>query len=120
MRANWVVVAAVMGFAGVALAADPLEVAPEMYKKNFENERVRVMNVTFAPGQSIPAHSHPDHFAYVLEAGTLKITKAGGEAVEVSPTAGDVIWIPAETHAAVNTGSTQVKLLVVELKPHAH
>jgi quercetin dioxygenase-like cupin family protein len=119
MRTNWVAVTivAVVGFAGIASAADPLEVAPDMYKKDFENDRVRVMTVTFAPGQSIPEHSHPDHFAYVLQTGTLKITKPTGEVTEVTPKVGDVIWSPAETHSAVNTGSTPVKLLVVELKP---
>ncbi len=111
-----VAIAVVVGFAGIALAADPLEVAPEMYKKNFENERTRVMTVTFALGQSIPEHSHPDHFAYVLETGTLKITKPTGEIAEISPKVGDVVWIPAETHSAVNIGSTPVKLLIVELK----
>ncbi len=119
MRNGFVAVtiaAAVVGFAGIASAADPLEVAPDMYKKSFENERTRVMTVTFAPGQSIPEHSHPDHFAYVLETGTLKITKSTGETVEMSPKVGDVVWIPAETHSAVNIGSTPVKLLIVEFK----
>ena len=118
MRAGFmaVTIAAVVGFAGIALAADPLEVAPDMYKKNFENDRTRVMTVTFAPGQSIAEHSHPDHFAYVLEAGTLKITKSTGEVAEMSPKVGDVVWIPAETHSAVNIGSTPVKLLTVEFK----
>jgi quercetin dioxygenase-like cupin family protein len=119
VRAGWVAVtiAAFVGVTGLASAADPLDVAPDMYKKSFENERVRVMTVAFAPGQSIPEHSHPDHFAYVLETGTLKITKSSGEVTEVTPKVGDVVWIPAETHSAVNTGSTPVKLLVVELKP---
>ena len=121
MRKGWMVatVAVCMGMSGIAFAADPLEVAPDMYKKNFENDRVRVMTVTFAPGQSIPEHSHPDHFAYVLETGTVKISKPTGEVVEMTPKVGDVIWIPAETHSAVNTGTTEVKLLVVELKPQS-
>ncbi len=119
MRARWVVgvIVAFVGLTGIASAADPLEVAPEMYSKNFENDRVRVMTVTFAPGQSIPEHSHPDHFVYVLEAGSLKITKSTGEVSEVSPKVGDVLWIPAETHSAINTGTTTAKFLVVELKP---
>lgn len=29
---------------------------------------------------------------------------------------GDIIWIDAETHWAVNTGTTVVRLLVTELK----
>ena len=117
MKAGWLVgLVAAVGFAGAAMAADPLDVAPDMYKKDFENDRVRVMHVTFAPGQSIKEHSHPDHFIYCLEAGSLKITKADGTVAEVSPKVGDVVWIPAETHSAVNTGTTEVKLLVVELK----
>ena len=119
MRRGWVVGTIVLfvGLTGVAFAADPLEVAPDMYKKNFENDRVRVMTVTFAPGQSIPEHSHPDHFVYVLETGTVKITNSTGNVTDMTPKVGDVLWIPAETHSAVNTGSTEVKLLVVELKP---
>ncbi len=112
-----VTIAAVIGLAGIASAADPLEVAPEMYKKDFENERVRVMTVILPPGKSIPEHSHPDHFVYALETGSVKITKPTGEVAEMTPKVGDVVWIPAETHSAVNTGSTTVKLLVIELKP---
>ena len=55
--------------AQVVLAEDPLAVAPKMYKRLFENERVRVMEVTFEPGDKIAKHSHPDHFVTVLEPG---------------------------------------------------
>lgn len=118
MKAGWLagMLVAVAGFAGVASAADPLAVAPDMYKLDFENERVRVMTVTFAPGQAMPEHSHPDHFAYVLETGTLKISHPDGTSMEASPKVGEVMWLPAETHSAVNIGTTQVRLLVVELK----
>ena len=37
-------------------------------------------------------------------------------AMEMTPKVGDVMWIPAETHSAVNTGPTEIKILVVELK----
>ena len=98
-------------------AADPLEVAPTMYKLTFENDRVRVMEVTFKPGEKIPAHSHPDHYAYVLEGGQLTISKAGAAPSVADIKPGQVLWIAAETHSAQNTGKTQVKLLVNELKP---
>ena len=118
MRAGFVAmtIAAVVGFAGIASAADPLEVAPDMYKLKFENDRVRVMEVTFQPGQSIPEHSHPDHFVTVEEGGQLKITKADGTITDADLKVGDVVWINAETHSAVNTGTTVVRLLVTELK----
>ncbi len=102
--------------ARISFAADPLEVAPDMYKLIYQNDRVRVMEVTFKAGQSIPEHSHPDHFVYVLEGGNLKITKADGTVTDAVLKVGDVVWINAETHHAVNTGTTEVKLLVTELK----
>lgn len=102
--------------ARVSFAADPLEVAPEMYKLVHDSDRVRVMQVTFQPGEKIAEHSHPDHFVYVLDAGNLQITKSDGTVTDAVLKVGDVIWIDAETHSAVNTGSTPVKLLVTELK----
>lgn len=97
-------------------AEDPLKVAPEMYNLVFENERVRVMQVTFAPGQKIPRHSHPEHYVYVLDAGTLRVSKPDGTSSDATVGAGQVLWFPAETHWAENTGTTQVRLLVNELK----
>ncbi len=107
---------ALVFMARISFAADPLEVAPEMYKLKFENERVRVMEVTFQPGQKIAEHSHPDHFVYVLEGGKLQITKSDGTVSDVDLKVGDTVWIPAETHRAVNTGTTIVRLLVTEIK----
>ena len=107
---------ALMLLARISFAADPLEVAPDMYKLKYQNDRVRVMEVTFQPGQAIAEHSHPDHFVYVEEGGNLKITKADGTVTDAVLKVGDIIWINAETHHAVNTGTTVVRLWVTELK----
>jgi quercetin dioxygenase-like cupin family protein len=111
-------VAALVCSATVAFAQDPLEVAPGMYRLLFENDKVRVMEVTFQPGQKIAAHAHPDHYVYVAEGGTLRISKDDGSSdVTVKP--GDVIWINAEKHWAENIGTTVVRLIVNELKTEA-
>ena len=102
--------------ATAAVAQDPLEVGPDVYKFKFENERVRVMDVTFAPGVSSAMHSHPDHFAYVLSGGKLILSYPDGSSKEVDVKAGDLLWMDAESHAAKNPGDTELKLLVVELK----
>jgi quercetin dioxygenase-like cupin family protein len=102
-----------------ARAQDPLAVAPEMYRLLFENERVRVMEVSFQPGQKIAAHSHPDHYVYVAEAGTLRIFKPDGTSTDVTVNVGDVVWIAAETHWAENIGATPVRLVVNEIKEPA-
>jgi quercetin dioxygenase-like cupin family protein len=116
------IVAAVVVLAGMPLRAqaqDPLQVAPSMYKLVFENERVRVMQVTFKPGEKIAPHSHPDHYVYAISAGKLKITPENGTATEADIKVGDVMWIPAVKHYAENIGTTEVKLLVTELKEPA-
>ncbi len=119
-RNRWIVtsmVALLLGLSSAPLRAeDPLKVATDMYSLLMENERVRVMQVVFKPGQKIAKHSHPDHFVYVLEAGQLKISKSDGSSMDNTLQAGQVVWIPAETHWAENTGTTDVKLLVTELK----
>jgi beta-alanine degradation protein BauB len=98
---------------------DPLVVAPDMYKLVFDNERVRVMEVEFQPGQKIGKHSHPDHYVYVLTTGKLRISKPDGTSSDVDVKAGQVMWIPAETHWAENIGATPVRLSVNELKEAA-
>lgn len=98
------------------MAQDPLEVGPDIYKLVFENERVRVLDAQFKPGSKIAMHSHPDHFAYVLAAGNMRLSYPDGTTKDIEAKAGDVMWVKAETHAGENIGTTDVHLLVVELK----
>jgi beta-alanine degradation protein BauB len=114
-----VTVAFTLGIRAAFAAGDPLAVAPEMYKLKFENDRVRVMEVTFAPGAQIAAHSHPDHIAVITGAGKLTITNADGTSQELDGKVGDAMFIPTVTHSAVNTGTTEVKVTVIELKERA-
>lgn len=98
------------------LAQDPVKVGPRIYKCVFENERTRVCEVTFKPGDRIAPHSHPDHLVYAMSTGKLRITPAGQDGAEADIKPGMVLFIPSETHSAVNIGNTDVRLLVVELK----
>ena len=100
----------------LALAQDPMQVGPHIYKLLFENERGRVFEVRFKPGEKIALHAHPDHVVYVFGDGKLPLSSPDGRAVEVVLKAGQTLWIPAETHAAENVGSTDAHSLVVELK----
>lgn len=101
---------------GTATAQDPLKVGPKIYRKILENERVRMLEVTFAPGDSIGMHSHPDHAVYAVTGGKLRVTTSDGKTQVAVLNAGDPIWFPAVIHGAKNIGTTHLKLLVVELK----
>jgi len=100
-------------------AQDPLKVGPNIYKKLLENDRVRMLEVTFAPGDSIAMHSHPDHAVYAVTAGKLRVTNSDGTTMVADLKAGDPIWFPAVAHAAKNIGAVPLKLVVVELKEKA-
>ena len=111
-----VVFVTLMFTVGTAVAQDPLKVGPTIYKKLLENDRVRILEVTFAPGDSIAMHSHPDHAVYTVTGGTLRVTTSDGKTMVADLKAGDPIWFPAVIHAAKNIGATSLKLVVVELK----
>ena len=96
---------------------DPLEAGPNIYRKVFENEKARVSEIRFNPGDEIAMHTHSfDHFIYVLDAGKLVLSYPDGKMVEIQGTAGQVIWVPKESHSAKNTGDTMFRALIVELK----
>lgn len=106
-----------MGVARVAQAQDPVVVGPHIYTVKLDNDTVRASEIVFQPGDKIAMHSHPDHLLYVVKGGTLQLSYPDGTTADVNATPGQVMWIPAESHAAVNIGTTEFKALVVELKP---
>ncbi len=101
--------------ASSAWAQDPAKVAPDIYKEKLSEKGVRVFEVTFQPGQKIGTHSHPDHVVYALTDGKITITETGKEGKTEDVKAGDVMYIPAQTHHAQNVGTMTLKLVVVEL-----
>lgn len=103
--------------AAAPAGADPVVAGPTVYKKVFENERVRVLEVTFKKGAKIGAHAHPDHAVYVLEAGKLRIEPDKGAAKDFDFAVGNGVFLPAQVHSASNAGKTEVKAVVFELKP---
>jgi len=88
---------------------NPLEVAGNVYKFKMENDRVRVLNPTFKPGDKAVMHQHPDHVVYVLKRGKMKLTSQGKTDV-LDLKAGDTIFINAHSHEAENVGQTTLDL----------
>lgn len=95
---------------------DPMAVGRGMYFMKLNNDRVRVMVVKFAPGQSIGMHRHPDHVVYAIQGGRLQVDEEGKDRVTMNIPTGAVVWLPAQAHQGKNVGKTQIKLLVTELK----
>ena len=97
--------------------AGPQEGAPNVYKQLFDNDHVRVSEIKFSPGEKAAMHTHPyPHVVYVIEGGELTISHPDGTSAVVKAKAGDVLWMDAETHEAVNTGTTVLRGTVTEIK----
>lgn len=99
-------------------AQDPMKAGPKVYKKILlDNDKVRVMSAEFAPGATMPWHSHPHHTVYALTGGKIQITEKGKPATTSNIKAGEVLYFPPVKHMAKNTGTTTFKIIVTEIKP---
>ena len=97
--------------------AAEMEKLPEpFYSVLWENEHVRIVEHTMAPGDSEPMHTHPEMLAYVMESSNLLITEADGTTNEVELTKGDFQQLPTWTHSIKNVGDTPLHTLLVELR----
>ena len=94
---------------------DPMKVAKNVYKFIMENDRVRVLEASFKPGDKAIMHDHPDHLVYVLSDGKINM-KSSGKTDVLDLKKGQAIFLKAQSHEAENTGKTDLHLLVVELK----
>ena len=104
-----------------ARAQDPVKVAGDHYKVISENDSVRVLDATLAPGAKAAMHSHPDLEVVVLEGGAVKWTFADGKSRLSGPEMkrGAVLFMKGEAHSAENLGKTTVHVVLVEFKKPA-
>tara|TARA_Y100001935_G_scaffold251150_1_gene252521 strand:+ start:2312 stop:2680 length:369 start_codon:yes stop_codon:yes gene_type:complete len=95
----------------------PEKVSPDIYKVLLDNEHVKVLEVTFAPGQSDGMHEHYAMTAYVIEGGKAQITLPDGTVSERDIPSGATMHIPTITkHQVKNIGNNTMKILLVEQK----
>jgi beta-alanine degradation protein BauB len=100
--------------AAVTLAQDAVTVQPENNKVLLENDRIRVIEVTFGPGTPLKMHSHPAHVVYFIESGKATFTTPDGKVTEVDVKPGTARWSDPVTHKVEVAGPTRA--IVVELK----
>lgn len=97
------------------MSLDPAVSNPEHYTVVFENDRVRVLEYTDAPGDRTTPHQHPDSLMYTLSSFRRRLV-SGDASREVEMTAGTVGWLPAQEHHGENIGDTPTHVIFVELK----
>jgi beta-alanine degradation protein BauB len=102
-----------------ANAQDAAKVMPKSYRVAFENDKLRVLEFSGRPGMGVcgeGVHSHPAHLTVVLSDWKGIATLENGSTVVRDKRLGDVFWSEAETHKVENTGKSNARVLIVELK----
>jgi quercetin dioxygenase-like cupin family protein len=97
-------------------AEDPPIVNPMSVKVKFENDSVRVMEAVIPPGFKEKQHTHPPYATYVVEGGNVRMHLADGSTRDAELKAGQVIFSNPVTHWAENTGSSTLRLVLVEVR----
>ena len=107
-----------------ASAQDPVKVAPDAYKLEFENEWVKVTRVHYAAHAKIPEHDHTETgaaYIYLNDSGPVIFKHIGlsyGAITRPETKAGSYRLYKAvkETHAVKNPNETPSDFLRVEFK----
>lgn len=104
---------------------DGVIAAPDHHKVVFENERIRLVELNIAPGETVPMHTHrwasvnyliePSDFLSIAENGDVRVDSreltSGNEA-------GSVVAIPAfpPVHSVKNIGDVTMRGIAIEIK----
>ena len=94
---------------------DAVEVDPQHYTVEFENERVRVLRIRYAPREKSVMHSHPASVVVFLTDFYGQFTDPDGKTEEQRAQAGQVFWAPPETHLPESLDQPY-EVLQIELK----
>lgn len=108
--------AAILCLSTSAYAQDALTVAPDVYKRVLENNRIRVLQVNMKPGAKVGLHKHPDHLLYMITDGTLVFKPDGRKPYEMTLNAGEALWLPGQTRASENDTQKDVRAVLIEFK----
>jgi quercetin dioxygenase-like cupin family protein len=95
---------------------DIVKISPDVHQVLFENDVIRVLEVTVKPGAKVPMHTNPENVNYIVKPGTLRLIGPDGSSVELNLSERQVIPAPVGRHAVENIGATEVRTICIELK----
>lgn len=90
--------------------------APDHYSVEYENDAVRLLRVSYGPGESSALHSHPAHCAVALSDATYRASPREGEATELGLERGEISCVEAGAHRIENVGTGAAEAVLVEFK----
>ena len=106
-------------FTAAAFPQDPVKVAPQAYRLQFENEQVRVTRLVCAPLRSLAVAAGPSEPALLaaLSTGRARSAGNGAEANETAFAPGETVWLAGGVERRLeNLGGTSLELLRFDFK----
>lgn len=96
---------------------DAVNIAPQFHEVLYEDNKMRILKVSVAPGTTADMHWHPHNANYVLKSGKLKFTDPQNNSKEVKLAEGMITSSDKDVfHKVENTGDSTVETIQVELK----
>ena len=92
-------------------------VDPDHHIVDFENERVRVVRMTYPPGSKTPLHAHRQGFGVFLSDAHGRNISETGDPIPIDFKAGSTFWTTGlPVHVTENLGDADLVVLLVEMK----
>lgn len=95
---------------------DAVTADPTHYKVEFENDKVRVLRISYGPKEKSVMHYHPKGVVVFLNDLQGMFTMPDGTTQDMQMKAGTVAWTDATTHNPENLGDKPFEVIQVELK----
>ncbi|WP_232364526.1 hypothetical protein [Salinimonas lutimaris] len=115
---------AVLSVSGTAVAAQTPEAghiaSPKQYSLLFENDKVMVLKMVLAPGESDTLHHHNNETVYFQQGGKLKISVPGEKPLIAQIPDEHIMWHQAWIHQVTNLGKSRVVAIITEQKGSEH
>jgi quercetin dioxygenase-like cupin family protein len=100
-----------------ALERDPVKLDPKHYKVELENDRVRIVRISYGSNEKSVMHQHPPGVAVFLTDGDFKFTFPDGRIEEVHQKAGDFLTFEERwEHLPESLTNKPFQALYIELK----
>lgn len=81
-----------------------------------DTANVRMVMITLHPGEKLPEHSHPLWMAYCLTGGKMSETYQGKSSTFTLTPGMHVMGKPMGAHTDENTGNTDIRFLLIEIR----
>ena len=100
---------------------DALKASPDNFKLLLENDKVRMLEYTLKPGSKDQIHTHPPKSSYIVTGGKLKVYRIGGDSEIFDEIPGTASWMDyVGEHYVENIGTTEIKIILTEIKSNTN